>query len=120
MTINNYNVHESVPSSFRAISGKNGIYFTAEYKNGLYFNIKSVWNEKRTYTAQRYTYKYIGVVREIAFELLKAGKLWDYVNGCPALETYKKDIKPYYDKCKANGLSMYADADFMTSLFLED
>ena len=69
MTINNYNVQESVPGSFRAISGKNGIYFTAEYKNGLYFNIKSVWDEKRTYTAQRYTYKHIPVVREIAFSL---------------------------------------------------
>ena len=61
---------------------------------------------KRCYTAQRYFYKIIPLVREMTFELLKNNMLWDYNRQCQALKTYKKDMLPYYTKCTEKGLDI--------------
>lgn len=96
---------------------KEHIYFTAEYKNGTYCKVLSAWKtDGRVYQAQRYLYKYIHIAQEYAFELLKSGELWDYNNQVPALESYKKDIKPYYEKCKKLELSI---EPFLCELFEE-
>lgn len=116
ITVDGWNVYNE-PHGFYCNNNGKTLWFTAEYKNGLYFQIKSYSDGKRCYTAQRYMYKVIPLVREMAFNLLKAGALWDYKNGCPALESYKKDVAPYYHKCKENGLSLYGDAEFLESLF---
>ena len=116
ITVNGWNVY-SEPHGFYCANNGKTIWFTAEYRKGTYFNVKSYSDGKRCYTAERYFYKLIPLVREMAFELLKAGKRWDYKNNRPALESYKKDIAPYYNKCKENGLSFYGDAEFLEILF---
>jgi hypothetical protein len=107
---------------FKANNGDYVITFEVEYKYGMYDKIKGVYdiNKNRYYTAERYFYKYIPLIREIAFDLLKNNLLWDYVNNCTALTTYKKDIAKYYYICKEKGLSLYGDTEFLDSLFEED
>lgn len=51
---------------------------------GAHFRITTVTKNNRCYRSPRYHYKYMILVREFAFELLKQGRLWDYVNQCPA------------------------------------
>jgi hypothetical protein len=103
---------------FYACNGTHTIFFKAEYKNGLYFNIVSYVDvqKKRTYTNQRYHYKLLPLVREMTVELLKNGWIWDYQNQTVGLNTYKKDIEPYYRKCKKLGLEV---ADWLENLFEE-
>lgn len=108
------------PHGFRACKDGKVIWFTAEYKNGTYFKIKYYNDGTRNYYAERYFYKLIGTVQMLAFELLKQGMLWDYKNDCNALESYKKGIRPYYEKCIANNLPLYDDADFLNNLFNEN
>ena len=110
ITVDGWNVYGE-SHGFYCVNADKTLWFEAEYKNGTYFNIKSYYDGKRVYTAQRYHYKFIPLVQEMTFKLLQAGKLWDYKNQCPALETYKKDMRPYYERCKEKGLE--------TSLFLE-
>ena len=106
--INDWKIVENAGSDFYACNGRNSIHFLAEYKGGLYFKILAYYNmqQKRCYSAQRYFYTIIPLVREFAFELLKRGMLWDYNKQVPALETYKKDMFAYYTKCKEKGLSV--------------
>ena len=108
--VNGWNVYNDSHGFYCTNNGKT-LYFNAEYRNGTYFKINSYFDGKRCYTAQRYLIKMIPLVQEMTFELLKRGYLWDYKNDVPALETYKKDMFPYYQKCKNKGLE--------TSLFLE-
>lgn len=103
--VNGWNVYNEPHGFYCANNGKT-IWFTAEYRNGTYFKIKSYSDGKRTYTSERYFYKIIPLVREMTFELLKNNMLWDYNRQCPALETYKKDMLPYYTKCKEKGLDI--------------
>lgn len=110
ITVDGWDIYNNTYGFYCCNNGKT-LYFHAEYKNGTYFNIKSYYDGKRCYTAQRYFYKLIPLVQTMTFELLQKNKLWDYKNGCTALETYKKDMLPYYKRCKEKGLE--------TSLFLE-
>ena len=121
LKFNNWIIHENMPSDFYACNGGESIHFQAEYKCGTYFKILSYYDmhTKRCYTAERYHYKIIPLVRSMTFELLKNGFLWDYKCNCPALETYKKDIKPYYDKCMKLGLSLGNDENFLNDLFMD-
>lgn len=114
--VNGWNVYQETYGFYCANAGKT-LVFNAEYRNGTYFKIKSYFDGKRAYKAERYFYKLIPLVQEMTFELLKNNKLWDYKNDCPALVTYKKDIAPYYYKCKEKGLSLYNDTEFLESLF---
>ena len=114
--VDGWNVYNETYGFYCSNKGKT-LVFQAEYRNGTYFKIDSYFDGKRAYKAQRYFYKLIPLVQNITFELLKNGYLWDYKNDCPGLETYKKDIAPYYRKCKENGLSLYADAEFLDNLF---
>lgn len=114
--VNGWNVYNDPHGFYCANNGKT-LWFIAEYRNGTYFKIKSYFDGKRVYQAEKYHYKLIPLVQAITFELLKNNALWDYKNDCPALETYKKDIEPYYRKCKKEGLSLYNDTDFLESLF---
>lgn len=77
---------------YRAFLSDCVVFFSAEYKNGTYSKIKSVTKGGKTYSAQRYHYQYIPVVRDIAFALLKADKLWDYARQQPALISYNADL----------------------------
>lgn len=114
ITVDGWNVYAEPHGFYCANAGKT-LWFEAEYRGGMYFNIKSYYDGKRAYTAQRYHYKFIPLVREITFKLLQMGKLWDYKNQCPALETYKKDMRPYYERCKEKGLET---SSFLNSLFI--
>ena len=111
--VNGWNVYNEPHDFYCANNGK-AIWFTAEYRNGTYFNIKSYSDGKRCYTSKRYFYKIIPIVREMTFKLLQNGYLWDYKNDCPGLDTYKKDMRPYYEKCKQNGMKT---SDFLESLY---
>lgn len=108
--VNEWNVYHEPHGFYCANNGKT-IWFTAEYRNGTYFKIKSYSDGKRHYISERYFYKLIPLVQEMTFNLLKNGYLWDYKNDCSALDSYKKDMFPYYQKCKEKGLEI--------SLFLE-
>lgn len=116
LVVDGWNVYKETYGFYCCNNGKT-LLFEAEYKNGTYFKIKGYYDGKRSYFAERYFYKLIPLVQKMTFELLKKDQLWDYKNDCPALETYKKYIEPYYRKCKENGLSLYNDADFLESLF---
>ena len=78
------------------------------------FKIKSYFDGKRAYQAQKYHYKLIPLVQEITFELLKKDALWDYKNDCPALKTYKRDMYPYYAQSKEKNID---PGLFLTGLF---
>lgn len=82
---NEYKIFEAHPAAlFRAIGNGIEIFFQAEGRNGgTYFHIKSVTKNGRTYTAQRYHYPYIAIVREASFILRQNNELWDYVKQCP-------------------------------------
>lgn len=116
-----WTIHENAGSQFYACNGTHTISFTAEYKGGTYTRIRSYCDvvKNRCYQSPRYTNKVVPLVQEMAFELLKHGMLWDYNNQCGALETYKRDIESYYRKCKALGLSLYDDTEFLDRLFAE-
>lgn len=117
LTINNWIIGENGHGLFIARNNDQVIIFQAEYKNGTYFKITSYCDNNRCYTAERYFYKLIPLVQQFTFELLKNGSLWDYKNNVPALETYKKDIEPYYRKCIENNLPLYDDKQFLDQLF---
>ena len=106
-------------SRFTANNGEVTITFEAEYKNGLYYKIICVHNHdsNRTYSALRYFNKYYRHIVPISFVLFKKNYLWDYQNNQSALKTYKKDITPYYNRCKELGLSFYDDEPFIEELF---
>lgn len=116
---NEWSIREVNNPLFVANNGEVTILFEAEYKNGLYYKIRSVTTIKndRTYTALRYFHKYYHSIMNISFELLKNNYLWDYQNNKEALITYKKDIEPYYKECKELGLSFYRDEAFLEDLF---
>ena len=118
LKFNDWIITENAGSDFYACNGLHSIHFTAEYKNGIYFNVSNYYDIhlNRCYTASRYLIKIIPLVGEMTFELLKNGWLWDYKNNVPALETYKKDIAPYYKKCMEKGISLYDDIDFLNDL----
>ena len=111
--VNGWNVYNE-PHGFYCVNNGRTIWFTAEYRNGTYFKIKSYSDGKRNYTAERYFYKFIPLVQEMTFELLIHGYLWDYKNNKPGLDSYKKDMTPYYNRCKEKGLetSLFLDALF--------
>lgn len=90
MKYNNYTIERMTSNIFRMFTEneKTVIIFEAEYKNGLYFNIKKVVTNNRTYNARRYFYKYIYDVKEAAYKLALNGNIWDYQNNCNALKYY--------------------------------
>lgn len=108
LKVNEWYITQNSGSDFYACNGGYSIHFQGEYRNGSYFKILSYYDMhlKRCYTVQRYFYKIIPLVREMTFELLKNNMLWDYNRQCPALETYKKDMLPYYTKCTEKGLDI--------------
>lgn len=112
-------INEVNNPKFTASNGEVIILFECEYKNGLYYKINSVTTIKnnRSYTALRYFHKYYRYIMGISFELLKNNYLWDYQKQQTALKSYKKDIEPYYKKCKELGLTFYADEAFLEELF---
>ena len=110
---NGWNVYDN-PHGFYCVNNGKTLYFNAEYKGGTYFKINSYSDGKRTYTAQRYLIKMIPTVQEMTFQLLQHGYLWDYKNNCPGLDSYKKDMQPYYQKCKEKGMDT---GEFLESLF---
>ena len=117
INFNTYEITDLKNGNFTATDGKICILFTAEYRKGCYSQIKSIYKGTRLYKSQRYFYPYIALVSDMTFELLKAGLLYDFQNKVQALETYKKDIEPYYKECKEKGLSLYNDTEFLESLF---
>lgn len=114
-----WKIEEITAPLYRARNDRYTIVFYAEYIRGVYAKIKNVYDEKtgRNYTAWRYLTKYAHIAQRAAFELLKAGKLYDYNNNVPALTTYKKDIAAYYKKCVQNNLPLYGDEEFLKELF---
>lgn len=91
MKYNDYTIERITSNIFRMFTEneKTVIIFEAEYKNGLYFKVKRIVNNNKTYTAERYFYKYIHDVREATYKLALNGDIWDYKNNCNALKYYK-------------------------------
>ena len=116
---NVWSIRQINGSRFTANNGEVTITFECEYKNGLYYKIICLYNHdsNRTYTALRYLHKYYTDICTISFELLKHNYLWDYQKTQTALKSYKKDIEPYYRRCKELGLSFYSDEAFLEGLF---
>mgnify|MGYP004474848739 CR=1 FL=1 len=116
LSYNGWKITESMPGDFYATNGKYNIHFQAEYKPGLYSKVLGYYDIKkdRYYSAQRFLYKFINLIQEMAFTLLQHGRLWDCKNNCPALKTYKKDMELYYKKCLEKGLSI---SPFLESLY---
>ena len=94
------------PNGFYCANDGKTIWFDSEYTYGTRFKIHSFSDGKRCYTSPRYFYKIIPLVREITFELLKNGHLWDNAHDCNGLISYKKDMLPYYMRCKEKGLAI--------------
>lgn len=118
---NNWTIYSDTAPLYYACNGTHTISFLAEYRGGTYSKIRSYYDmmKNRCYQSPRYTNKVVPLAQDMTFELLKNGMLWDYNNQCGALETYKRDIEPYYRKCKALGLSLYDDTEFLDNLFAE-
>ena len=121
LKVNGWTIYSDMPSLYYACNGTHTISFKAEYRHGTYTKIRSYYDvaKNRCYQSPRYTKKVEPLVQAMAFELLKNDMLWDYNNQCGALDTYKRDIEPYYRKCKALGLSLYDDMAFLEGLFAE-
>ena len=49
---------------------------------GSYFQIKSVTRNGKTYSAQRYHYKYIPLIREATYKIYNEIGLYDYMEQC--------------------------------------
>lgn len=115
----NYKIDCINGCDFTAFGKDYNIRFLAEYKKGCYSKVISIYDndKKRCYKSQRYFYKFLPLISDITFELLKNGMLWNYEDNEPALKTYKKDIEPYYKECKEKGLSLYNDEEFLNNLF---
>lgn len=79
-----YEVEQVTGDIYRAYrpGANEGVTFTAEYRNkGSYFKFRSAWKNNRTYSAWRYSYKYIPLMREATFEIAKHDGLYDYASG---------------------------------------
>ena len=88
--VNGYTVQETCGGNFRAWNENVSILFLAEGRNGgLYWNVKSITRNGRTYTSQRYHYPYISIAGAIAMYLADNNYLWDYKAQAPLLETRK-------------------------------
>ena len=62
--------------------GNSGVVMTVEHKGGgSYFKYRSSWKNNRTYSATRYSYKWIPVMREATFHIAKTEGLYDYSDG---------------------------------------
>ena len=81
---NLYRIDCSNPSpNFRLYGHGIEIFFTAEWKHGgSYFQIKSVTKNGKTYSAQRYHYKYIPLIREATYKIYNEIGLYDYMEQC--------------------------------------
>lgn len=94
ITLNNkkYKIYQYQSNGFKIVIDKNiYICFEAEGQNGgLYLNIKSIINNNRVYTAQRYLYKYIPFIRDISIILCLNNYLWDYEENKPLMESREK------------------------------
>lgn len=56
-----------------------GVVFTVEHRNsGSYFKYRSSWKNGRTYSAWRYSYKWIPVMREATYLIARTEGLYDY------------------------------------------
>lgn len=66
--------------------------FTAEGRNGgLYFNVRCAMVNGRYYQAQRYLYKFIPTVRDLAFYLADNNFLLDYTAQRPFLDVREEN-----------------------------
>lgn len=107
LVFDGWNIYKELHGFYCANNGKT-IWFDAEYTYGTRFKIHSFSDGKRCYTSPRYFSKIIPLVREMTFELLKNDCLWDNAHDCNGLISYKKDMLPYYMKCKEKGLAIAA------------
>lgn len=74
-----YKIDEITAPEYRVYNDTVSIVIQAEWKNGgSYFKIKSVSYRQRTYTAQRYFYRWIPICREATYKIAKENGLWDY------------------------------------------
>lgn len=88
--MNGYKVSEIGGGNFYAVNDNETVRFLVEGRNGgLYFKPIAVTRNNRYYRAERFLFKYIRIVREIAFQLADNDYIWDYWAQAPLLETRK-------------------------------
>lgn len=74
-----YKIDEITAPAYRIYNDTVSIVIWAEWKNGgSYFQIKRVSYKQRTYTAQRYFYKWVPICREATYKIAQENGLWDY------------------------------------------
>lgn len=96
------------PPLYRATHNGKEIFFHAEYRFGMYFRIKSISYGGKTYTADRYQYKFIPLVRELVFEIWKSEGLYDYgKNEFVNYEDIHKNIKTISTGQKSETMSQF-------------
>ena len=94
---NKYEIKQ-LNNTFILIFNDTWIYFTPETKKGgLYFKINFIIRNNKTYKAQKFLYKYITLVREASYLLLKNNFLWDYIESDSSLDVRKKYFKNIND-----------------------
>jgi hypothetical protein len=91
-----YNIKGGMGGTFTASNDDYIINFIAEGRNGgLYTKCLGYYDKhtKRTYQAQRYLYKFIGVVQGIGYHLGENNILWDYKTQEPFRESKIKAMQ---------------------------
>lgn len=71
------------------------VFFLAETRGGsLYSKVLHINKGGRAYQAARYHYNYVQPVQEMANNLLKAGRLWDYEMQISSIEARRTKNYP--------------------------
>lgn len=77
-----YKVEQVTGNIYRAYNKDCGVVFDAELRHGgSYFMFRSAWVGDRTYSAWKYSTKWIPIMREATYMIAKTDGLYDYQNG---------------------------------------
>lgn len=78
-----YKVEQVTGDVYRVynVADNTGAVFTTEYRNGTYFKFRSAWKGSRGYSATRYSYKWIPIMREAAYLIARTEGLYCYTDG---------------------------------------
>lgn len=73
-----YTVEQVTGDVYRIYNKDTAIVITVEWRNGSYFKFRSASYNGRSYSAQRYSYKWISLMREATFLIAQTDGLYDY------------------------------------------
>ena len=74
-----YTVEQVTGDIYRAYTPTKGVCFTVEGRiGGVYFKFRSAHIGNRTYSATRYSYRWIPIMREASYLIAKTDGVYDY------------------------------------------